>query len=170
VLPFNGADGAAGTATPDGVDFVSATYLGQPVTSVVLTFPDDDGAGPGTTGTVSHPYAVDNTNTPISVTGTAGDKLVVLQLPFGSFVPGQTPVNITVNATLSNLADLGAPLTVRYRGGYMFGATPLDDWCCDPAIFSDPNPNSATFLGRKLHGKFQGEVGSASMSGSWALG
>jgi hypothetical protein len=84
VLPVNGADGAAGTDTPDGIDFVSATYLGSAVTTVQLSFPDDDGAGPGTTGCVDHPYATDTTHTPLEVCGTAGDKLVVIQLPFGS--------------------------------------------------------------------------------------
>ena len=37
VLPTTGNDGA-GAATDDGITFVSATYLGAPVTSVVLTF------------------------------------------------------------------------------------------------------------------------------------
>jgi uncharacterized repeat protein (TIGR01451 family)/fimbrial isopeptide formation D2 family protein len=147
LFPYNGADGAAGTDTPDGLNFASAAYLGQPVESVVLTIPDADGAGPGTTGAVNHPYAVDTANRPITVTATAGDKLVVLRLPFGSFVPGQTPVDMTVNASLSNLADLGAPLTLRYRGGYMFGATPLNDWCCDPVILSSPGSNSGTWPG-----------------------
>jgi hypothetical protein len=45
VFPFNGADGAHGTATADGLGFVSATYLGAPVTATILSFPDDDGVG-----------------------------------------------------------------------------------------------------------------------------
>ncbi|HWQ22417.1 MAG TPA: hypothetical protein VN478_06790, partial [Clostridia bacterium] len=55
VFPYNGMDGAHGTATPDGMSFVSATYLGASVTATTLTFPDDDGAGAGTTGHVLHP-------------------------------------------------------------------------------------------------------------------
>lgn len=65
VFPYNGADGAAGTDTPDGMDFLGATYLGVPVTAIVQTFPDADGTGPGTTGCVTHPFAVDNTGTPL---------------------------------------------------------------------------------------------------------
>ena len=56
VFPVNGADGAAGTDTPDGLDFVNATYLGSALTATELVFPDDGGG----TGTVDHPYAVDN--------------------------------------------------------------------------------------------------------------
>ncbi len=31
---------------------------------------------------------------------------------------------------MSNFADIGEPLSIRARGGFEFGATPLDDWCC----------------------------------------
>ena len=37
ILPATGADGA-GAAVDDGISFVSATYLGLPVTATVLTF------------------------------------------------------------------------------------------------------------------------------------
>lgn len=130
LFPVNGADGAAGTDTPDGVDFTGATYLGSPVMAVEQTFPDDGGGS----GCVDHPYARDTSGAYIQVCGTAGDKLVVLQLPFGSFTPSQPAVVVSVGASLSNLADLGTPLTLRARGGFRFGNTPLDDWCCDPVI------------------------------------
>lgn len=143
LFPRNGADGAAGTDTPDGIDFVGASYLGLPLPSapVVLTFPDDDGAGPGTTGCVDHPFYRDTSNLPLQVCGTAGDRLVVLELPFGSFAPGQPPVELTIDASLSNLADLGAPLTLRARGGFRFGADPLDNPCCDLVIVDPSTPD-----------------------------
>jgi fimbrial isopeptide formation D2 family protein/uncharacterized repeat protein (TIGR01451 family) len=150
IFPVNGADGAAGASAPDGIDFVSAAYLGQPVDTTVIVFPDDDGPGPGTAGTVNHPYAVDNTNTPLTVTGTAGDKLVVLRLPFGSFTSAQPPINVAISAALSNYADLGTPLTLRARGGFMFGATPLNDWCCDPAIVTPSSPDSSAWPGQPV--------------------
>ncbi|RME61511.1 MAG: isopeptide-forming domain-containing fimbrial protein, partial [Caldilineae bacterium] len=145
VFPVNGADGAAGTDTADGIDFLSATYLGSPVTSTQLTFPDADGTGPGTTGCVTHPYAVDNTGTPLQVCGTAGDKLVVLQLPFGSFTNDQPPAAITVNASLSNLADLSTPLTLAARAGFQYGADALDNPSTDPSILSDSSTDSSTW-------------------------
>ncbi|MCL4875585.1 MAG: isopeptide-forming domain-containing fimbrial protein [Anaerolineae bacterium] len=144
-FPVNGADGSAGTATPDGLDFVSATYLGQAVTATVLTFPaaplGTPPCGPGQSQ-VTHPYAEDLTRSPIVVCGTPGDKLVVLQLPFGSFAPDQPPAAVTVNAQLSNLADLGTPLTVYARGGFQFGNDPLNNPCCDPTVFTDPTPST----------------------------
>ncbi len=124
IFPVNGADGAP---NPDGINFSSATYLGQPITAIQLPFP----AAPGC---VSHPYALDSTGTPVQVCGNPGDKLVVLQLPFGSFTPGQPPAAVTVNATVSNLADLGTPLTIQARGGFQFGADPLNNPTTDPTI------------------------------------
>ena len=134
IFPVNGADGAAGTDTPDGVDFISATYLGTPVTATELTFPDNGGG----TGCVDHPYAVGTSGAPLQVCGTAGDKLVVLQLPFGSFTNDQPPAAITVHARISNLADLNTPLTIQARGGFQYGNDPLNDPATDPSIVQNP--------------------------------
>ncbi|HLF00391.1 MAG TPA: hypothetical protein VI547_00295, partial [Anaerolineales bacterium] len=146
VLPANGADGNGNQNPPlDGINFVSATYLGNTVTSTVLTFP---GSGAANT-CVNHPYAVaPTTGTALQVCGAPGDRLVVLQLPFGSFVPGQPPVTVNITASLSNLADVGTALNIRARGGYQYGATPLSDWCCSPfdaTILSQPSTNSTTW-------------------------
>jgi uncharacterized repeat protein (TIGR01451 family)/fimbrial isopeptide formation D2 family protein len=135
IFPVNGYDGAAGTDVADGIDFVSASFLGtNPVVSE-FTFPDDDGSGPGTTGTIDHPYAMNASAAPVQVVGTAGDKLVVIQLPFGSFVPPQTPATVTVNASLSNLADIGAgSLAIISRGGFQYGNDALNNPTSDPSI------------------------------------
>jgi uncharacterized repeat protein (TIGR01451 family)/fimbrial isopeptide formation D2 family protein len=124
VLPAPGADGA-GAATDDGITFVSATYLGAPVTSVVLTF---DGAGNAT-----HPYARTSAGAPVVVTGIPGYQLVVLQLPFGSFTPSQPAATVQVTAALSNLADAGTALNLRARGGFQYGTDPLDNPPSDPS-------------------------------------
>jgi fimbrial isopeptide formation D2 family protein/uncharacterized repeat protein (TIGR01451 family) len=127
VFPTNGADGNAGMDTPDGPVFVSASYLGASLPLAQATaFP--------ASGVLDHPLAVDNTGAPIQVTGTEGDVLVVLQLPFGSFVPDQPAAPITVNASLSNLADLGTPLTFSATAGFQFGNDPLDNPATDPSI------------------------------------
>ncbi len=125
-LPTIGADGA-GPATDDGISFVSATFLGVPVTSTVLTCP-----------VASHPY----TGLPVSCT--AGNQLVVLQLPFGSFTNTQPPATITVNVNLSNLADVGTPLTIRATPAFRYGADPLDNPGTDPPIFGSTQSASAT--------------------------
>ncbi len=134
IFPVTGQDG------DDGVDFLGATYLGADVESVVQTFPDD-GSG---TGCVSHPWLRDNTGAYVQVCGKAGDKLVSLELPFGSFVPDQPAVNITVKAHLSDLADISPALTIKARGGYMYGATPEDDWCCGDTPIAQPSSNDGT--------------------------
>ena len=146
VLPTNGADGNGNQNLPlDGISFISASYLGNAVVSTVLTFP-----GSGAVNTcVDHPYAVaPTTGAALQVCGVPGDTLVVLQLPFGSFVPGQPAVDVTITASLSNLADVNTALNIRARGGYQYGATPLSDWCCSPfdtTILSNPSTNSTTW-------------------------
>ncbi len=137
VFPVTGADG------DDGVDYDSvnpASYLGSDLEDDVQTFPDDGGG----TGCVSHPWLRDGSGAYVDVCGNAGDKFVSLKLPFGSYVPGQPAVNITVNAHLSDLADLDTNLTINARGGYMFGQTPEDDWCCGDVPFADPKGPDST--------------------------
>ncbi len=130
IFPVTGLDG------DDGIDFISATYLGAAVESNAQTFP--------AAGCVSHPWARDAAGAFVQVCGTPGDKLVSLRLPFGSFVPDQPPLDVTVTASLSILADVGAPLAVRARGGYMFGETPLDDWCCGDTPILQPPTDDGT--------------------------
>lgn len=128
-LPTIGADGA-GAAIDDGLTFVSATYLGNPIPAQDL-FVNTFGSG----GTLPHPLVRNASGNFITVNGTPGNQLVVIRLPFGSFTAGQPPATVSVTVQMSNLADLGYPLTVRARGGYQYGFTPLDDWCCgdDPS-------------------------------------
>ncbi len=138
VLPATGADGF-GAEIDDGITFLSASYLGSAISADqihIFTFPD---AGAGT-GCVNHPLAVQpggqpgrpELPLPYQICGDAGDQLVVIVLPFGSFVPTQPPVVLTINAQLSNLADLGTPLGIRAQAGFQFGATPTNDFCCPP--------------------------------------
>jgi large repetitive protein len=145
IMPNNGADGAA-SSPQDGLTFNNATYLGLPVTSMVLTFP----AGTAPT-CVDHPYAVNNTGAPLQVCGSPGDQLVVLQLPFGSFTPSQPPAVISVTASMSNFADLGTSLPIKTRAGFQFGNTPLNDYTTDPTIISADgnNSNSSTWTNQQ---------------------
>ncbi len=139
IFPVNGADGAAGTNTPDGLTFVSAEYAGFALTSTTQTFPDDDGPlNPGTTGCVGHPLAYG-----LTVCGTAGDQLVVLQLPFSSITQDMPELWIKVTANTSALADLDVPLTVLGRGGFRYGADSLDNPATDPAIVNPTTNDGA---------------------------
>lgn len=145
-LPVNGNDGydpANLGYNMDGITFVSATYLGQPITPVITTFPDPDPSPfdtqpPGSTNACRpHPALVryiagpPANSVPVNICGTTGDQVLTFRLPFGSFTPGQPPAVITITAQVSPLAD-PVPLNIRAQGGFEFGNDPLDNPCCDP--------------------------------------
>ena len=73
----------------------------------------------------------------MKVYGNAGDKLLVIELPFGSFTPEQPAATVTINATMSNLADLNAPLEIKARGGFRYGEDAINNPATDPALLSD---------------------------------
>jgi large repetitive protein len=129
IIPRTGVDGA-GAAVDDGLGTtaITATYMGAAIPAQ-----DFYSINFGPTGLANHPIARNSAGNYIPVLGTPGDQLVVIRLPFGSFAADQPPATVTLTADLSNLADLGSALTVRARGGYEFGFTPLDDWCCGDA-------------------------------------
>ena len=128
-LPATGSDGA-GTEVDDGITFVAATYGGQSLLSTVITFDD--------LGQASHPLARDASGDPVIVTGTPGDQLVVLVLPFGSYTPGQPSTDVEVQIEISPLADAGTSLAIEARGGFRFGNDPLDNPTTDPSIVETP--------------------------------
>lgn len=131
VLPSAGMDGA------DGVTFNDATYLGQVLNSTVLTFP--------ASGCVNHPFVVDTNNIQQQVCGRTGDQLIIIELPFGSYSPTQPALDIVVNATISQNADVNTLLQAFVRGGFRFGGDPLTNPCCDPPVVTPTSPNSGTW-------------------------
>jgi len=138
VFPNNGYQGAAGTNTPDGISFNSipgATYGGVQLTCVSQTF--------DSSGEAEHPFYRDTSGDYHIIQGTTGDTIVSCLLPFGSVVPAQPPTAVTFNALLSDLATVGESLPIRARGGFMFGADSLDNWCCD-VIAPNPSTNNSS--------------------------
>ena len=146
-LPLSGKDGTTGGAN-DGISFINANYLGATVTTNVLNCP----AG----STVTHPLTGLTVNCPAQPAGLFNPfiwQMVVVTMPFGSFVPGQPDATATINAQLSNLADLNVGLPIQVRSGFMFGADPLDNPGSDPVIQSGivavtpvPSPNLITLV------------------------
>ena len=130
LIPSRGADGTTAGGANDGVTFNGATYLGSAVTATTLEFTDANG------GVVDHPYAVDSNGDPLRVTGTVGDTLVVLQLPFGSFAPEQPEAAVEISASVSGDADLGTALAIRARAGFQYGDDPLENPASDPSDLS----------------------------------
>ena len=120
----------AGDEPDNGLSFVGATYLGAAVTATQLT-PDEYGCAP-------HPYAVDDTGSPVQICGIAADQEYwVLRLPFGSFTPGQPTAVVHVTTKLSQLANVGEALEVDANGGFEFGRTPINDPATDPSTIGD---------------------------------
>jgi large repetitive protein len=137
-VPVNGRDGADPDAGPDGVSFTGATYAGGSLVTQTLTF-STDGDGNGQLD-VLHPFFVDSSGNPvrINVAGAqAGDQLVVVQLPFGSFAATQTPADIRLNFLTSTLADVNQPLSIDVSGGFRFGRDALDNPGTDPSVLSN---------------------------------
>ncbi|WP_250519060.1 VCBS domain-containing protein [Caballeronia sp. ATUFL_M1_KS5A] len=130
LMPATGKDGN------DGVSFVSASYLGQAVTSFVVTFDAN--------GNAIHPLAKDASGNALVIHAATyglrpGDELVVLELPFASVTQGQPAITVQVNAQLSNLADTAfsdssPDLTIGAHGGFQYGNDSLDNPTTDPTI------------------------------------
>ena len=129
-IPATGKDG------DDGIEFISASYLGQNLTSRSVTFDEN--------GLATHPLAVDANGEALIINAAdfgmqAGDKLVVLAVPFASVTSGQPIIPIEITASLSNLADTsfsnGSPeLTIQARAGFQYGNDSLNNPTQDPTL------------------------------------
>ncbi len=107
VFDSGGSDG------DDGVSFGSASYLGASLVPLAVF---------DCTGTARiHPLT--GATLPCQV----GSQIVVLQLPFGSFTPGQPVANVDVVAGVSDLADAGFDLDVSVTPGFAYGNSATGD-------------------------------------------
>ena len=93
---------ATGDAPPtpnDGISFKpgSASYNGLSLVTTVLTF--------NASGEATHPFAKNPDGSSVIVNGKAGDQLVVVQLPFGSYGPDQPAAVINFTGSVSPLAQ-----------------------------------------------------------------
>jgi fimbrial isopeptide formation D2 family protein/uncharacterized repeat protein (TIGR01451 family) len=131
-IPSRGADGGA---APDGITVSGASYLGRPLNVTQVTLTDADVSA----GSVAHPYARDSAGgNRVAIPGgfVAGDRLVVIEMPFGSYTADQPPSTIQIDARLSPLADVGTPLQLVARAGFRFGNDALDNPSSDPTTQS----------------------------------
>lgn len=125
VIPSTGSDG------DDGVTFDSASFLGAPITSSEIVF--------DASGFAIHPLATDVAGDPLIISAAdfgaqAGDTLVVFELPYGSFSPGNPPVDIDVVLDFSPLADLADDFALSAVAGFAFGQDPLDNPSTDAPL------------------------------------
>ncbi|MCX7231759.1 MAG: DUF4347 domain-containing protein [Burkholderiales bacterium] len=132
---FVPARSGADSGAPDDVTIVGASHLGigLTVTQIVLTQADIDA------GTVEHPYARDGSGgNRVDVPGgfVAGDRLVVIELPFASYTVDEPASRIAIETVLSPSADVGTPLEFVASSGFRYGADPLDNPDVDPSSLS----------------------------------
>jgi len=138
-LPLSGADGQSGGGPDDGISFSSADYLGLPATTSLLDCPSGS--------TATHPLTGQTITCPAQPPGLYSPfvwQLVVITLPFGSFVPDQPAAPVTVRADLSGYADVGVALPVQARAGFLYGADPLDNPVTDPPLQGSMTSASVT--------------------------
>ena len=119
-------DNGAGT----GVSFNSATFLGAAVDATTATF--------DASGNYAIPKSNNGTGNPIVIHGTAGNQVVLLQLPFGSFTAGQTPADIQVKLDVNSDAHVAtsALLPVTVQGGFLYGTSELGDSNTNPTLIT----------------------------------
>jgi large repetitive protein len=106
--------GDAPPAPTNGIEFKpgSATYNGLALQTTVLEFDAN--------GQATHPFAKNPDGSPVIVTGTPGDQLVVVQLPFGSYGPDQPAADIEFTGIVSDLAQPNHSYAVTATGGFRY--------------------------------------------------
>ena len=124
VLPTHGKDDTGGLSFVAG----SAKLLDTPLKETVTKFDAN--------GRAVHPLAKDSAGNPLVLIGNPGYQLVVLELPFGSYVSDQPQVQIDMQLAIDSNATIGQSLPVLAAGGFRFGNDPLNNPTKDPSIRS----------------------------------
>ncbi len=122
VLPTYGKDDAGGLSFVAG----SAKLLDNPLKETVTKFDSN--------GRALHPLAKDTAGNPLVLIGNPGYQLVVLELPFGSYVADQPQVQIDMQLAIDSNATIGQSLPVLAAGGFRYGNDPLNNPTKDPSI------------------------------------
>ncbi|PTB21003.1 hypothetical protein C9I57_09775 [Trinickia symbiotica] len=126
----------------ENVSLTSATYLGAAVTVDKVTLSSNIAGHVGTLGAL-HPLALDSSGNPLFIAAPsgyqAGDTMYVLQLPFGSYTPGEPAAQIQLTFSVANTTELssmhgGQALNISAIGGFQYGADPLNNPTTDPSI------------------------------------
>ena len=115
-----------------GLDLTAApTYLGTALTQVAHF--ENTGA---VAQNFTHPYLTSPGNV---ITLNPGEEFYVWDLPFGSYVPGQQPLDVMFTGRTDKVGEgavVGSSYLLNARGGFRYGLTPTDDAPADPAIIS----------------------------------
>ncbi|MEJ0072234.1 MAG: hypothetical protein WDO24_29935 [Pseudomonadota bacterium] len=129
----------ANAAEPEAVALSSATFLGTNLTVSAVTLSSTIAGHTGVVGALD-PLAVDSTGSPLFVAAPtgfkAGDTMYSIQLPFGSYTPGEPAATVTLNFALDKHSQLTSSQSLEFAaiGGYQYGADPLANPTTDPSI------------------------------------
>ena len=128
-LPQSGADDSSDGEKEDGITYTSVDYLGNDIRTWEYSCVEG--------GTITHPLTDLTVTCPAAPTGTQSPftwQLLVIELPFGSFVNGQPEVVVDIDANLSDYADTDVALPILAQSGFRFGADALDNPSTDPPV------------------------------------
>ena len=140
------------TDSAENATLTSATYLGAAVTVDPVTLSTNIAGHVGTLGAL-HPLALDSSGNPLFVAAPAGyqagDTMYVLQLPFGSYTPGEPAAQIQLTFSVANTSELssmhsGQSLNISAIGGFQYGADALNNPTTDPSIRGTTGSASVT--------------------------
>lgn len=146
------------TDSAESATLTSATYLGAAVTVEQVTLSTNIAGHVGTLGAL-HPLALDSSGQPLFVAAPAGyqagDTMYVLQLPFGSYTPGEPAAQIQLTFSVANTSELssmhsGQALNISAIGGFQYGADALNNPAVDPSIRGTTGSASVTNAGDGL--------------------
>jgi uncharacterized repeat protein (TIGR01451 family) len=127
----------------------SASFLGTNVAFTKVAISNVAGHGLGALS----PLGVDGNGNPLFIAAPAGyqagDWMVTMALPFGSFTPHQPAADIQLTFTVDNSTELssmhgGQPLNITAIGGFQYGADPLNDPATDPSLVGTSVRTSST--------------------------
>lgn len=138
-LPQSGADDSLDGEKEDGITYTNVDYLGNSIRTWNIACEE------GTN--ITHPLTDQTVVCPNAPAGTQSPfiwQLLVVELPFGSFVNGQPQVVVDIDAVLSDYADSEIDLPIIAQAGFRFGADALDNPSTDPPIIGSQTSNSIT--------------------------
>lgn len=138
-LPQSGADDSNAGEKEDGITYTSVDYLGNDMRTWEYSCVEG--------GSITHPLTGLSVSCPAAPAGTQSPftwQLLVIELPFGSFVNGQPNVVVDIGAALSDYADTDVDLPILAQAGFRFGADALDNPSTDPPIIGAQVSSSVT--------------------------
>ena len=138
-LPQSGADDSSDGEKEDGITYTSVDYLGNDIRTWEYSCVEGSA--------ITHPLTDLSVTCPAAPTGTLSPftwQLLVIELPFGSFVSGQPNVVVNIGAALSDYADTDVALPILAQSGFRFGADALDNPSTDPPIIGAQVSSSIT--------------------------